>query len=65
MTSYLLARQMQKSPSCVGKTLKLKKRTCLRQITERAMNGNRPMHRRKKSLAMYRKNRRPYKVRKY
>ena len=47
------------------KNIKVKKRTCLRQITERAVNGNRPMHRRKKSLAMYIKNRRRYKARKY
>ena len=42
-----------------------KKRTCLRQITERAVNRNRPMHRRKKSLAMYCKNWRRYEIRKY
>ena len=47
------------------KNIKVKKRTCLRQITERAVNRNRPMHRRKKSLAMYRKNRMRYKARKY
>ena len=43
----------------------VKKRTCLCHIAERAVKGNRPMHRRKKSLAMYRKNRRRYKARKY
>ena len=37
------------------KNIKVKKRTWLRQITGRAVNRNRPMHRRKKSLAMYRK----------
>ena len=37
------------------KNIKVKKRTCLRQITGRAVNRNRPMHRRKKSLAMYSK----------
>ena len=47
------------------KNIKVKKRTCLRQITGRAVNRNIPMHRRKKSLAMYRKNRRRYEVRKY
>ena len=47
------------------KNINVKKRTCLRQITERAVNRNRPMHRRKKSLAMYSKNRRRYKARKY
>ena len=47
------------------KNIKVKKRTCLCHITERMVKGNRPMHRRKKSLAMYRKNRRRYKARKY
>ena len=47
------------------KNIKVKKRTCLRQITERAVKGNRPMHYGKRSLAMYRKNRRRYEVRKY
>ena len=47
------------------KNIKVKKRTCLCHITEHAVNKNRPMHRRKKSLAMYRKNRMRYEVRKY
>ena len=47
------------------KNIKVKKRTCLCHIAERAVKGNRPMHRRKKSLAMYSKNRRRYKARKY
>ena len=37
------------------KNIKVKKRTCLCHIAERAVKGNRPMHRRKKSVAMYRK----------
>ena len=47
------------------KNIKVKKRTWLCHITERAVKGNRPMHRRKKSLAMYSKNRRRYKAQKY
>ena len=47
------------------KNIEFKKRTCLCHITVRAVEGNRPMHCRKKSLAIYHKNRRRYKARKY